>query len=257
MEKMRKLLNEYLKELSQFDPEIQFGDKGTPIYKWFDCYWTDKDRFPLYLVIENEIAGFALVRELGNMSYEIAEFYVCPNFRKDNNAIWFATEITNLFDGEFAFSTRFTNHRAIRFWSKFVSQFEDNCFSDDDSWRKWTIRKNNFKNHTLHLNPVYFDLIKSNQKTLEGRLNTKKRQNFSIGDTITFYKEPENEENFDAIILDRYDFENFDEMAEVLNKDDLGFQNSSKDEMKKVYRTIYPLEDETKYGVVVFKIKVI
>lgn len=46
MEEMRKYLNEYLTELSQFDPDVKFDDKGTPVYKWFDCYWTDKDRFP-------------------------------------------------------------------------------------------------------------------------------------------------------------------------------------------------------------------
>ena len=37
MEEMRKYLNEYLTELSQFDPDVKFDDKGTPVYKWFDC----------------------------------------------------------------------------------------------------------------------------------------------------------------------------------------------------------------------------
>lgn len=257
MEEMRKYLNEYLTELSQFDPDVKFDDKGTPVYKWFDCYWTDKDRFPFYFLVDGSIAGFAMIRELGNMLYDFAEFYVCPEFRKDDNAIWFASEITNLFERQFVFSTRFTNPRAIKFWSKFASQFDGNSFYDAEIWRNWTIRKNNFKNHTLNLAPIYFDLIKSGEKVLEDRLNDEKRKAFNIGDTITFYKEPEKEETMQAIILDKYIFKNFEEMANTLNKKDLGFAACTKEEMIEAYRKIYKRKDEEKYGVIIFKIKVL
>ena len=46
-------------------------------------------------------------------------------------------------------------------------------------------------------------------------------------------------------------------MADDLDKKDLGFSSSTKQEMINVYRTIYTREDENKYGVVIFKIKVI
>ena len=257
MEEMRKYLNEYLTELAEFDPDIEFDEKGVPIYKWFDCYWDDKDRFPIYFMVDEKIAGMAMIRELDNMLYEIAEFYICPEYRKDGNAIWFATEITNLFEGQFVFSTRFTNPRAIKFWGKFANLFESNEYTDDEIWRNWTIRKTNFKTHSLNLNPIYFDLIKSGKKVLEGRLNDDKRKIFNVGDKITFYKEPEKTVTMQAIILDKYLFNNFDEMANELDKSKLGFENKTKEEMIKVYRTIYTLEDENKYGVVIFKIKVI
>lgn len=138
---MRKYFNEYLTELSQFDPHIEFDANGTPIYKWFNAYWEDKDRFPLFFIVDDEIAGIAMIREMGDMLYDFAEFYVCPEFRKDGNAIWFATEIANLFDGEFIFSTRHTNPRAIKFWDKFANQFKDCEVVDDELWRNWTIRK--------------------------------------------------------------------------------------------------------------------
>ena len=102
-EEFRKYFYEYLTELSQFDPDIEFLENGTPIYNWFDCYWEDKDRFPLFLVVNETVAGISMIREMDDRHYDIAEFYVCPEFRKDGNAIWFATEITNLFDGQFDF----------------------------------------------------------------------------------------------------------------------------------------------------------
>ena len=257
MEEMRKFFYEYLIELSEFDPDIKFNKKGVPIYNWYECYWEDKDRFPFYFIIDEQIAGLALIRQLDNMIYDFAEFYVCPEFRKDGNAIWFATQLTELFDGQFVFSTRFTNPRAIKFWGKFAKLFDSNEYVDDEIWRSWTIRKNNFKEHTLNLAPVYFDLINSGEKVLEGRLNDEKRKNFNIGDKITFYKEPEKKETLNAIILNKFIFDNFEIMAKELNKKDLGFQKQSKKEMINTYRTIYSKEDEQKFGVVVFKIKVL
>ena len=83
-----------------------------------------------------------MIREMNKMSYDIAEFYVLPKFRQDGNAIWFATELTKLFDGQFTFSTRFSNPRAIKFWGKFAQLFSNNEYVDDEIWRNWTIRKN-------------------------------------------------------------------------------------------------------------------
>lgn len=140
-EEMRKYFYDYLTELSEFDPDIKFDENKTPIYKWFDFYWTEKERYPLFFIVDGKIAGIAMIRELEDMLYDFAEFYVFPEYRGNGNAIWFATEITNLFDGEFVFSTRFTNPRAIKFWGKFAKLFEKNEYNDDDIWRNWTIRK--------------------------------------------------------------------------------------------------------------------
>lgn len=257
MEEMRKYFYEYLVELSECDPDIKFDEKGAPIYNWYECYWKDKERYPFYLIIDNKIAGLAMIRELDNMLYDIAEFYVCPEFRKDGNAIWFALQLTELFDGQFVFSTRFTNPRAIKFWDKFAKLFESNDYLDDEIWRNWTIRKNDFKEHTLNLAPIYFELIKSGEKILEGRLNDEKRKGFNVGDKITFYKEPDKTETIKAIIVDKYLFNGFDEMADALDKKLLGFAKKSKQEMIDVYRNIYSHENEEKYGVVIFKIIVI
>jgi len=256
-EEMRKLLFNYLTELSEFDPDIKFDDNNLPIYRWFDCYWEDKDRFPLYLIIDNTVAGIAMIRELDSLVYDFAEFYVCPEFRKDGNAIWFATEIANLFEGQFVFSTRFTNQRAIKFWTKFANQYNKNEYFDDDLWRNWTIRKLESKTHTLNLNPEYFDLMRKGIKTLEGLLNDDKRKDFRVGDKIIFYKEPERVDNFEAIIVDKYLFKTFEDMANVLNKAELGFEDKSKEEMIATYHKFYSEEDEKKYSVVIFRVKVI
>ena len=139
----KKYLYEYIHELSEFDDTIQFDKNNNPIYKWFDSYWTDKDRYPFFLLIDNQIAGFAFIRELELDKYEIAEFYVCKQFRKDGNAIWFADNVINLFEGEFDFSAHNQNKRAINFWNKFVKKFEySNCIKNG-KYHCWTIKNKN------------------------------------------------------------------------------------------------------------------
>lgn len=143
IEETRRFFYDYLKELSQFDSTIEFDSDGTPIYNWFDNYWEEKERYPFLLCVENKFAGLALIREVGIKKYEIAEFYVIEEYRKDGNALWFASQIVKMFDGTFLFSTRIENKRAIRFWDKFVVQFDYNKSEIKDSYKNWVIKTNN------------------------------------------------------------------------------------------------------------------
>ncbi len=112
------------------------------------------------------------------------------------------------------------------------------------------------KTHVLNLNPKYFHLIKSGEKVFEGRLHDEKRQQISVGDMITFYKEPERVEFFNAMITEKLLFKSFEEMADALNKKDLGFSTSSKQEMIDIYHSFYSQENIKKYGVVVLGVEV-
>lgn len=138
MEEMRKIFNDYFVELSQFDPDIKFDENGVPIYKWFNSYWEDKKRYPFYFVVDNKIAGFALVRELENLNYEMAEFYVCPDYRNNGNSLWFALEIVKMFNGKMEISTRHTNPRAVKFWGKVANNFKFDTHTDD-VWFYWVV----------------------------------------------------------------------------------------------------------------------
>lgn len=111
------------------------------------------------------------------------------------------------------------------------------------------------KTHSLNLMPKYFDLIKNREKILEGRLNDEKRRLFEVGDQIIFYKEPLKDESVKAIILDKYVFKDFEEMAAKLDCKLLGFKKAK--EMIDTYYSIYDREKTLKFGVVIFKIDVI
>lgn len=253
----KKYLDEYLIELSQYDENIKFDDGNVPIYRWFDFYWNDKGRYPFLFYVDSEIAGISFVRELHENVYEIAEFYVVPKFRGNGNALWFAGEIANKFDGEIEFSTRLSNPRAIRFWDKFACTF-DHVTTTDNEWKNWAIRRHAPVTHFLKLQEEYFNKIKRKRKTLEGRLNDEKRQKIMIGDYIDFSCVSNENTHILTKVVDKYLFDNFDQMLLFIDKNELGFDNNYTDnDILLAYRSIYPKDKEDRYGVVILKVETV
>lgn len=252
---LKKLLDEYLVEIAKFDNGVKFNKKGEPVYKWFDLYFKDKDRFPFYYIIDGGIAGFALVRELENKKYEIAEFCILDGFRGNGNASKFAKMLCDYFDGQMEFSTNLKNQNAVKFWSKFVKGFEYKEF-DEGERRNWIIMPI-ANEHTLGLREEYYNLVKSGEKTIEGRLFDEKRQKYNVGDYICFCKEPKREEKIKAVILDKLEYKSFKDLIKGVGVNVLGFKNQTPKQVEQIYKSIYSTENEQKYGVVGIKIMVI
>ena len=111
--------------------------------------------------------------------------------------------------------------------------------------------------HEMKLRSVYFDMIKAGTKIYEGRLNDEKRQLIDVGDVITFKREPELSESFNAVVKDLVYFDSFEEMANTLPLPKVGFETETPDEVVAVYHQFYSTEDEAKYGVVAIKVEVL
>ena len=118
----------------------------------------------------------------------------------------------------------------------------------------WHLMKSSTVDYSMNLNAEYFNLIKSGEKIFEGRLNDEKRKDMKSGNVIRFFKEPDRNEYFDALILQRLEFADFDHMLKIINKKDLGFDGKTNQEVLDVYHSFYSKEDENLYGVVAFKV---
>ena len=256
-EEIRMILNEYLIELSKFDSYIKFDKFKTPIYKYYDLYFKEKNRYPFCLCVDNEIAGIALVREIENLSYEIGEFYVKPEFRNDGNALFFANELISLFSGSISYSTKLTNSRAIKFWDKIAVNFENKLVSEDEEEKHWCVFNNSIKNHVMGLQKEYYNRVYCKEKIYEARLNDEKRKKIKIGDIITFSMDPDRKESFNVLVINKFVFSSFKEMVDKLELKKLGFVNKKRNEVASIYHSFYPVDQENKYGVVVFEVRVI
>jgi ASC-1-like (ASCH) protein len=111
--------------------------------------------------------------------------------------------------------------------------------------------------HDMKLQSIYFDKIKKGQKIYEIRLNDEKRRIIDVGDVIIFKREPELKESIETIVEDLIYFDSFKEMIDTLPLFKVGFENVSKKEVEDIYHSFYSVENESKYGVVAIKVKLI
>ena len=111
--------------------------------------------------------------------------------------------------------------------------------------------------HEMKLRSIYFDMIKNGKKIYEGRLNDEKRQLIDVGDVITFKRESEPKDSFNAVVKDLVYFDSFEEMAGTLPLEKVGFIKETPKEVVAIYHQFYSIEEEKKYGVVAIKVEVL
>ena len=111
--------------------------------------------------------------------------------------------------------------------------------------------------HKMKLYADYFELVKSNEKKYEIRLNDDKRKNVQVGDIIKF-------SNFslpkEAIFVEVKSIQYYFSFANLFNHVPMkliGLPDRSIDEaISKIY-SIYSKEDERKFGVILMEIETI
>ena len=106
--------------------------------------------------------------------------------------------------------------------------------------------------HNMKLQETPFNNIKNGTKTVEFRLFDEKRQLVNIGDTITFSKLPDLKETLTVEVLDLYKDTSFNSLFKKLYTDEEEIERKTNAMLK-----YYTHEEETKYGVIGIKIKLI
>lgn len=109
--------------------------------------------------------------------------------------------------------------------------------------------------YIMKLREEFFDKMKAGQMIYEVRLYDEKRQKICVGDTIIFKKMPDLIDGVVTKVMDVKRFETFEQMAQTLSIESLGFDKKNASQVSRFYRSIYGKEDEKKYGVVVFKLE--
>lgn len=113
------LLQPYLKELSLYaNEEVDCPDeRGVYRYRYLDAYWLERGRYPYLLMSNRKIAGFALVRQEGS-HWEMAEFYVLPEFRRRGIALSSASQVLKNHFGEWRMEFNNNNKAGSALWHK-------------------------------------------------------------------------------------------------------------------------------------------
>ena len=134
-EKLYKLVQYALYDGSQYidndlNDDCLFG------YKWFDNYFTDKNRKAYFIKDENIYLGMVLVNENLKFNKEgksIAEFLIMPKFRRNHIGKKVAYEIFGKFKGNWEVQPMENNHIAYSFWKNIISEYtNDNYIIKND-----------------------------------------------------------------------------------------------------------------------------
>jgi len=119
------LLQFYLDELSSFPGEtVEYKDAaGVYHYPYLNNYWQEQNsRFPYLLYCDQNRAGFALVRKAVD-HYEMAEYYVKPEFRRLGLGRTCAAALLNQYPGPWRIEFNRYNLPSRNLWKNLAERF--------------------------------------------------------------------------------------------------------------------------------------
>ena len=135
----RNLLELYRYDSSEFDGE-DVGEHGLFVYRYFDHYWTEPGRHAFIVKVSGRLAGFAMVRAIGDDESErvhsIAEFFIMRKYRRQGIGTTVARRILDMFPGRWRVAEEETNTPAQAFWRKVISRYTLGEFRETrhDEW---------------------------------------------------------------------------------------------------------------------------
>lgn len=111
--------------------------------------------------------------------------------------------------------------------------------------------------HKMKLQPKYYDFMLNGTKRIEIRLFDEKRKRINIGDTITFLKEPDLNESFNAKVIGLLRYSSFEEMFKDFDISILADKSMTKEDLLLILEKFYTKEDQKQYGVLGIRIELI
>jgi ASC-1-like (ASCH) protein len=107
--------------------------------------------------------------------------------------------------------------------------------------------------HELKVKEKYYNMLKSEIKTIELRLFDEKRRTIKVGDFIRFSNSSDADDTFTAQVINLYKADNFVELCKSINCHKAGF--TTNEELIKVLEVFYGLDKQKEYGVVGIEIQ--
>lgn len=123
---LRNLLEKYDYEFSQWDNR-DVNKLGLYGYDYLDNYWTEKNRFAYFIMVDEKLAGFAMVNDYPEVDeptdYTLAEFFVMFKYRRQGIGKIAAGKVFDLFHGKWQLKRHPHNIPSVHFWNHVVSEY--------------------------------------------------------------------------------------------------------------------------------------
>jgi predicted acetyltransferase len=126
-ETLRNLLEKWDYEFSQYD-DRDVNNLGLYSYDYFENCWTEENRFPFFIKVDNKLAGFIIIykgRQIKNINsdYSIDDFFVMYKYRKQGIGKYVVKYILNKYKGKWQFKYHPKNEISKIFWNKIIGEY--------------------------------------------------------------------------------------------------------------------------------------
>jgi predicted acetyltransferase len=130
---LHNLLQFYLYDFSiLIDTDVD--GNGLYDYPFLDLYWMEPARHPFLIMVNGNLAGFALVREIteenGIPCRAIAEFFIMQKYRRRGIGRLAAIHIFEMFPGKWEVHQIQENVPAQAFWRNTIGEYTNGDFKE-------------------------------------------------------------------------------------------------------------------------------
>ena len=95
----------------------------------------------------------------------------------------------------------------------------------------------------IHLDEDIFEVVRSQTKNVEVRVNDEKRRKLKIGDKIVFLKRPDEKEKIEAIIENLTYYTDFNELVKDYTIEEIYIEGYTKEEFLNLLKRFYSDEE--------------
>lgn len=125
---LSNLMELYIYDFSEILDNIRLGSDGRFGYPRLPLYWTDTDRFSFLVKVDDDLAGFALIKRGSEISgdaetWDMTEFFIMRRYRRNGTGTAVAHDIWKRHLGHWEVRVAEQNRAAYAFWKRAVSEF--------------------------------------------------------------------------------------------------------------------------------------
>ncbi|RDY70196.1 GNAT family N-acetyltransferase [Halobacillus trueperi] len=127
--KLHNIMQFYIYEFSQYIPDIKLEDNGS--YKPFDLakYWTNGNSHAYFIMLRDELIGFALVECTTSSSPNtIQEYFILGKYKGKGYGKDVARKLFTMFPGEWEITQIENNEPAHAFWRGLINEVSGGNF---------------------------------------------------------------------------------------------------------------------------------
>jgi predicted acetyltransferase len=124
---LRNLTELYEYEFSK-EQDSDVNDFGLYGYKEIDHYWTDENKYPYFIKVNDKLAGFVLIDDYRyiktiDAQYCIAEFFVMNKYKKLGVGKYAIKIVLDKYKGKWQLGYQSKNEGGKRFWNKVINEY--------------------------------------------------------------------------------------------------------------------------------------